>query len=212
MMRQGFGRRTRDAAQSHAHETRHPAIPAPAEPCHAPSPEDGVLSHDASQPHVADSLLRVEDFPPTPASPEDPRTDDRAPSVSGEPPPAGAAVTSPSAGTGLPPADEREARRRRVLKAGLICFNARHSTLPCTVRDLSEDGARIMVSGSVSIPDSFELFIELDGSWADCAVAWRTGNTAGVRFAAPLKVERPSRSQVLQPIRPAEKPSLRRRK
>lgn len=108
-------------------------------------------------------------------------------------------------------ADEREARRRRILKAGLICCHGRSTTLPCTVRDISDEGARIMVSGAVSPPDRFELFIELDGSWAECVVAWRRGNVLGVHFDAPLKVERPTRRQVVEPTRPADKPSLRRK-
>jgi len=80
------------------------------------------------------------------------------------------------------------------------------------VRDISPEGARLQLSGSVDAPDTFELFIELDGSWADCTVIWRNGNTIGVHFAAPLAVATPARSQVVKALVPAEKPSLRRRK
>ncbi len=106
----------------------------------------------------------------------------------------------------------RDAARRRVLKAGVVCFNNRHSTLPCTVRDLSPEGAKLQLSGSINAPDTFELYIELDGSWAECHVVWRCDDLIGVRFAAPIAVANPIRKQVINPVGPTEKPSLRRRK
>lgn len=49
--------------------------------------------------------------------------------------------------------------RRRVLKAGQIVFNARKSTIDCTVRSLGEDGAAIDVSNIAGIPGEFVLAI-----------------------------------------------------
>ena len=59
--------------------------------------------------------------------------------------------------------ERRGSPRRRVLKGSIILFNDRHSTLPCTVRDLSATGARVRVESSVTAPDAFILLIELDG-------------------------------------------------
>ena len=108
------------------------------------------------------------------------------------------------------PPNPRQQPRRRVLKSGLICFNARHSTLPCTVRDLSETGARLLVSGSLNAPDTFELFVELDGIWVDCEVAWRRADQIGVRFTSPIKQAEAHRKQVVTAVVAPGKPTLRR--
>jgi len=104
------------------------------------------------------------------------------------------------------------APRRRLLKAGVICFNARHSTIPCTVRDFSEAGAKLLVPGSVSAPDTFELNIELDGIWVPCAVKWRRGEAVGVTFTGPVEVAAPTRVQALKPMVVEPRPSLRRKR
>lgn len=102
------------------------------------------------------------------------------------------------------------APRRRVLKAGLICFNGRHSTLPCQVRDISSGGVKLNVQGSVGVPDTFELYIELDGTWVDCEVTWRRGEMVGARFTSEVKTEPPKRRQTLMVTSESRRPSLRR--
>ena len=86
---------------------------------------------------------------------------------------------------GPAPDKQRASLRRRVLKAGIIAFNDRHSTLPCTVRNVSDTGALIRMPGMVTPPDTFELIIELDGLEASCTVMWRKGEDVGVRFDKP---------------------------
>jgi hypothetical protein len=107
--------------------------------------------------------------------------------------------------------DKRRSLRRRVLKGGIVAFNDRHSTLPCSVRDVSDTGARLRVTGSVSVPDTFELIIELDGLEARCEVIRRDGNDIAVRFLSVPRLARPTRSQVVNPLVPAQTPSLRRK-
>lgn len=108
--------------------------------------------------------------------------------------------------------DERRcAPRRRMLKSAIAAFNNRFCTVSCTVRDLSDTGARLRSEGSVNIPDTFELIIELDGFEADCEVVWRRGSDLGVRFlGAPRKVA-PKRDQVISAHLPAPVPTLRRK-
>jgi hypothetical protein len=106
--------------------------------------------------------------------------------------------------------DQRRAPRRRVLKAGIVAYNDRHSTLPCSVRDLSATGARVRVEGSISAPDTFELLIPIDGLEANCQVVWRSDADVGVRFLAAPRVVAPKRTQVINPLVPAQKPTLRR--
>ena len=108
------------------------------------------------------------------------------------------------------PNDRRVALRRRVLKAGIAASNDRHLTVACTVRDVSATGARLRAESSVSIPDTFELIIEVDGLEADCQVVWRKANEVGVKFLAAPRIVAVKRAQVINPLTPAKAPTLRR--
>jgi hypothetical protein len=107
--------------------------------------------------------------------------------------------------------DKRKTPRRRVLKGGIIAYNDRHVTLSCTVRDISEAGARLRLTGSVNAPDTFDLIIELDGFEANCEVVRRSGNEMSVRFVSAPRIVPPKRSQVITPLTPAQAPSLRKK-
>lgn len=122
-------------------------------------------------------------------------------------------VVSESADAGKPaPIDsKRNKPRRRILKGGIIAYSSRHLTVECAVRDLSDDGARLIVTNHRQIPDSFELLIELDGFEANCEVVWRRPESIGVRFLAPPRRVEPRRQQVLGMIAPRPQSSLRRR-
>ncbi len=104
----------------------------------------------------------------------------------------------------------RHAPRRRVLKGAVIGYNDRRSTLPCTVRDLSDTGARLRTDSAINVPDTFVLIIELDGFEAECKVVWRKSPDLAVTFVAPPRSVAPTRTQVV--TAPARgKVSLRRK-
>lgn len=107
--------------------------------------------------------------------------------------------------------DHRRAARRRVLKGAVATYNDRHCSIPCTVRDTSATGARILCSGTLNIPDTFELLIELDGIEADCEVMWRKDDQIGVRFLGAPRRFTPKRQQKLEMSAPDRAVSLRRR-
>lgn len=107
--------------------------------------------------------------------------------------------------------DKRSAPRRRILKAGIVAYNDRRSTLPCTVRDLSTTGARLRVNGSVNAPDTFDLIVELDCLEASCQVVWRKADQIGVRFLSAPRIVAARRIQVVNAIVP-QTASLRKPK
>lgn len=72
--------------------------------------------------------------------------------------------------------------RRRVLKAGVIIFNDRRSTIDCTVKSLGVDGAGITVSNSAGIPPDFTLSIKADAFETTCAVLSRDRQNLEVAF------------------------------
>jgi hypothetical protein len=77
--------------------------------------------------------------------------------------------------------EQRATPRRRTLKGARIVINDGFSTLECTVRNLSESGARLQLPSVVGIPDSFQLLMD-DGRSFACTIAWKTGTEIGVRF------------------------------
>lgn len=77
--------------------------------------------------------------------------------------------------------DNRDTQRHRTLKGGSIVINDGFSTFDCTVRNLSETGAKLAVTSSLGIPERFGLAMH-DGRRFECAVAWRTETEIGVRF------------------------------
>jgi hypothetical protein len=108
--------------------------------------------------------------------------------------------------------EARRETRRRMLKAGIIAFNDRYSTLPCTVRDLSSTGARLRVDAVFNVPDTFDLIVELDGLEAPCQVVWRRQNEIGVTFISPPRMVAPKRAQILKALVPELPPTLRRKR
>jgi hypothetical protein len=77
--------------------------------------------------------------------------------------------------------EHRIAPRQRVLKGGRIVINDGFSTFQCTVRNLSETGARLKVASIIGVPDTFELVMD-DGRKFACTVAWKTEFEIGVKF------------------------------
>ena len=78
--------------------------------------------------------------------------------------------------------EERRATiRHRTLKGGRVVTNAGYSTYDCTVRNMSDAGARLRVASIIGIPDAFELAMD-DGRNIDCRVVWRTETELGVSF------------------------------
>jgi PilZ domain len=77
--------------------------------------------------------------------------------------------------------EQRKIPRSRVLKsAKLILGNS--STFDCTVRDLTNFGARIELPNTVGLPEKLELTFDGGRSVRRSRIAWRALNKAGVKF------------------------------
>ena len=80
--------------------------------------------------------------------------------------------------------EHRASPRQRTLKGGRIVINDGFSTFQCTVRNLSETGARLKVASIIGIPETFQLVMD-DGRKFACLVAWKTETEIGVKFDQP---------------------------
>ena len=79
--------------------------------------------------------------------------------------------------------ERRRLPRVRTLKSGKIIFNLHSCVVDCTVRNLTPQGALLVVPSLVGIPANFELVLEQDNARHDCRVVWRGENRLGVEFA-----------------------------
>jgi hypothetical protein len=84
-----------------------------------------------------------------------------------------------------PREEHRRDRRMRTLKGGRIVFNAGFGVFDCVVRNISEGGAMLQLSGPLGIPSHFELVMEPGIPRRKCTVRWRTDNAIGVSFDRP---------------------------
>ena len=78
--------------------------------------------------------------------------------------------------------DPRVAPRLKTLLAARINFNNGQSTLDCLIRNLSDTGAKLIVSAAIALPDRFDLFIPQKSVTRRGRIVWRRGEEMGVRF------------------------------
>jgi hypothetical protein len=76
----------------------------------------------------------------------------------------------------------RRDSRSRVLKDGVIIQGISRSEISCILRNQSESEAELKVSPDAHIPDSFELYVPLDGIAYSCVLRWRRNERVDVEF------------------------------
>jgi len=80
-----------------------------------------------------------------------------------------------------------ERRRNRRLKSflrGFVYFDKRRGALSCIVRDLNDEGARIIFSENVTIPNIVNLHLPQKEQTLRARVTWRRGDEIGLGFIA----------------------------
>jgi hypothetical protein len=86
------------------------------------------------------------------------------------------------------PNDENRIRRRdRVLKRGKILLTNKSSVVDCTIRDMSETGARIICGEQTAVPTEFRFMALGDNIIREAKVMWRRGDQAGIRFTGEAR-------------------------
>jgi hypothetical protein len=88
----------------------------------------------------------------------------------------------------LPPRIERRpAPRRRVIWRGRGVHPG--GDFECTIRDLSDTGARIAVRGAPMIPSRFHLVNVTTRTVHDVKVVWNDGKALGLKFLASFPAD-----------------------
>lgn len=78
--------------------------------------------------------------------------------------------------------EPRKSARRKTLKGGRIIFNEGWGSLSCTIRDISEGGARLQLESVLGIPSEFTLNFDDGSPPRKCVVKWRKPTRLGVEF------------------------------
>ena len=102
--------------------------------------------------------------------------------------------------------DPRVAPRLKTLLAARINFNNGQSALDCLIRNLSDTGAKLIVSAAVTLPECFDLIIAQKSVTRRARIAWRRGEEIGVRFEAgyPSESSDPDASALKRRMRELE--------
>ena len=80
--------------------------------------------------------------------------------------------------------ERRQETRLRTLKQGRIVLEGLHSTIDCTVRNLSPRGAGLRLMGPMAVPEFFRLRISDSGALRKVRKRWHQNNDVGVEFVS----------------------------
>lgn len=81
-----------------------------------------------------------------------------------------------------PLAERRPKPRRRVLLGGRVVYQNGDRHFDCSIRDISESGARITLKPGVPIPSSVYLIDTRSRIVHEAKVMWNNGREAGLQF------------------------------
>jgi methyl-accepting chemotaxis protein len=81
--------------------------------------------------------------------------------------------------------ERRNERRTRVLLPASIHMPGR-GPITCSIRDLSDGGARLHVRMHAQVPDRFDLTIDADGRRFNCEIRHRSGTNINVQFRSAI--------------------------
>jgi hypothetical protein len=95
--------------------------------------------------------------------------------------------------------ERRSARRQKSFLRGFVYFDKRRGVMSCLVRDLSAEGARIIFSEGVAIPDIVNLHVPQKDQTLRARVSWRRGDEIGLAFTAAA-VEAPDATKLMKRV------------
>ncbi len=84
-------------------------------------------------------------------------------------------------------AERRQSTRQKSFLRGTVYFNNRRHAFDCLVRDISDKGARIIFSDTVSVPDLVDLYIPQKEQTVRAHVQWRHGDEIGLAFPDAIR-------------------------
>lgn len=78
--------------------------------------------------------------------------------------------------------DGRRSDRMRTFMAAKVSFSNGQSTVDCTIRNISDGGAKLQISGGITLPGEFDLIIPQRHVNRRVRLCWRNDEFCGVAF------------------------------
>jgi len=78
--------------------------------------------------------------------------------------------------------ERRPHQRRRMLLGGIVVFGGGACAYDCSIRNLSESGAKLVCAKGVHPPPCFHLIMIRDRMVCEAKLAWSKGDAYGVTF------------------------------
>ena len=97
-----------------------------------------------------------------------------------------------------PPVENRSEKRRRVLLSGVIFVPKNHSTFDCSIRDISESGARIDIPAGALIPIRFQLINVKDQVAYEVQCVRRNGREMALKMLRSIPLTDASSTETFQ--------------
>jgi uncharacterized small protein (DUF1192 family) len=96
--------------------------------------------------------------------------------------------------------ERRGSRRSKSFLRGFVYVSRKRGALACLIRDLSEKGARIIFSDTVTLPEVVELYIPQREQTLRARVQWRRNDEIGLGFTEAERAPEaaPSAAEVAQ--------------
>jgi hypothetical protein len=94
---------------------------------------------------------------------------------------------------------------------GFIYFDKRRGATGCLVRDMNEEGARIIFSEAITLPDIVNLHIPQKDQTLRARVSWRRGDEIGLAFTAEA-ADMPDSNELMQRVAQLEAEILKLRR
>ena len=83
--------------------------------------------------------------------------------------------------------ERRQSIRQKIFLGGrVVYFSNGRKSADCLIRDISYEGARIIFSNPVNIPDVVRLYIPHKKRTVSAHVRWRHGNEIGLAFSSRI--------------------------
>ncbi|MDP3746407.1 MAG: PilZ domain-containing protein [Phenylobacterium sp.] len=88
-------------------------------------------------------------------------------------------------------AERREELRRRVFLTGILIHGPAKLTVDCTIRDLTDSGARVRLGAPDDLSQPLMLLICRSGDAFAGEIAWRRGDEIGLSFSRQCDLNAP---------------------
>ena len=83
--------------------------------------------------------------------------------------------------------ERRTAPRQKAFLRGKLYYSNRLNVADCLIRDMSDQGARVIVSDALALPDELELHVLQKDQNCLVRVVWRRGQEMGLAFVRAVQ-------------------------